>query len=141
MFSRLLRPGPSLRFSGQLSRAAPDRKAMAGIERTGGALRLAVDCLDERVPEPEQLPDRYGTVAAGNLSPEKFTKEAALALDIRNRFLIATTRFEMRRNAQEGDPEILGDESGQEEDYLSILKRDENTARLFQYMEKAVRGV
>ncbi len=114
---------------------------MAGIERTGGALRLAVDCLDERVPEPEQLPDRYGTVAAGNLSPEKFTKEAALALDIRNRFLIATTRFEMRRNAQEGDPEILGDESGQEEDYLSILKRDENTARLFQYMEKAVRGV
>ncbi len=87
-----------LSFFGEiLRRKYPDHKATIRIEQDDLRVRMIVEPLNGRVEVFERALDEYGLVLTGQITPEQFTDDSFLAMNLKHELRLAQARIESQK--------------------------------------------
>ncbi len=102
-------------FGEVLRKKYPDTKASVKIEQDGLKVKMVIDPVDGGKRDViEKTLNEYGLVITGKMSPEEFTDDRNLIIELKSELRIAQVRIETQKD-------LLQDKSAQVDKLLSIV--------------------
>ncbi|MBW1796215.1 MAG: sigma-54-dependent Fis family transcriptional regulator [Deltaproteobacteria bacterium] len=84
-------------FGEILRRKYPEHKATVKIEQDGLRVRMIVEPLTGKAEVFERALDEYGLVLTGQITPDEFTKDQFLAINLKHELRLAQARIESQK--------------------------------------------
>ena len=84
-------------FGEVLRRKYPENKATVKIEQDGLRVRMIVEPLTGKAEVFERALDEYGLVLTGQITPDEFTKDKFLAINLKHELRLAQARIESQK--------------------------------------------
>ena len=117
-----------LSFFGEiLRRKYPENKAMVKIEQDGLRVRMIVEPLIGKAEVIERALDEYGLLLTGQITPEEFTEDHFLAINLKHELRLAHARIEYQKEFLHFQKNLLRKKDIQIDNLMNLIGKSLNT--------------
>ncbi len=110
-------------FNLVLQKKHPDLKAKIIIEQQGFKVSMTIDPLSGNKKTYEDALNEYCLVVTGKMTPEEYTDNRILAMDLKNQFILANSEIEMQKNLLKHQDPPINEKNIQIDFLLSLIEK------------------